>query len=225
MRLSTMRVAYYGFRMRLSEGWTAFMFEPGPRGEEEYRDSLGIPRSTWYKAVRIGQSLHQLTLPELERIPVGNAEILLAVNSAILHDHNWVFEARTLSPKNLAQLVTERNKAAGDTREPLTSMVFRVPFLARQAIDKMLDAFMHRHELSSKSQALEMMVADRHDQTSLVASCFQAKQLMSAAVEKLRRRRDYRETEEMAWIITAAEVLDEAYEKALQATREKSSHN
>ena len=56
------QIAYYGFRMRMSDGWTAFGFESGPRGEEAYRESLGIPRSTYYKHVRIGQMLHQLPL-------------------------------------------------------------------------------------------------------------------------------------------------------------------
>jgi hypothetical protein len=37
LRKSLYQIAYYGFRMRLSEGWTAFGLEPGPRGEDAYR--------------------------------------------------------------------------------------------------------------------------------------------------------------------------------------------
>jgi hypothetical protein len=149
--------------MRMCEGWTSLGLEPGPRGEEAYRESLGIPRSSWYRAVRIGQAFHQLSLPDLERLPIGNAEILLSVNPLILNDHNWVHEARTLQGQQLAELVASRNKAIGDNREPLASMIFRVPLLARKAIETMLTTFQKRHELSSRSQAFEMLIADRHE--------------------------------------------------------------
>ena len=43
LRLNLARVAYYGFRMRLCDGWTAMGYESGPRGEEAYRERLGIP--------------------------------------------------------------------------------------------------------------------------------------------------------------------------------------
>ena len=101
---------------------------------------------------------------------------LLSVNPLILNDHNWVHEARTLHGQQLAELVASRNKAIGDNREPLASMIFRVPLLARKAIETMLTTFQKRHELSSRSQAFEMLIADRHDQRNLLAAVAQAKQ-------------------------------------------------
>jgi len=220
-RVSTMRIAFYGHRMRMCEGWTSLGLEPGPRGEEAYRESLGIPRSSWYRAVRIGQAFHQLSLPDLERLPIGNAEILLSVNPLILNDHNWVHEARTLQGQQLAELVASRNKAIGDNREPLASMIFRVPLLARKAIETMLTTFQKRHELSSRSQAFEMLIADRHDQRNLLAAVAQAKKLVGAAVQNLNKKRDVRHTDEFEWLKLATEVLDEAYEKEVQATRQR----
>jgi hypothetical protein len=220
-RVSTMRIAFYGHRMRMTEGWTVLGLEPGPRGEEVYRESLGIPRSSWYRAVRIGQAFHQLSLPELERIPIGNAEILLAVNPQIFNDHNWVHEARTLKGEHLAALVASRNKAIGDSREPLASMIFRVPLLARKAIETMLTKFQKQHELSSRSQAFELLIADRHDQRNLMAAVAQAKKLVGAAVQNLNRKHGVRHTDEFEWLRLATEVLDEAYEKEVQATRQR----
>ena len=216
-----MRLAYYGHRMRMCDGWTQFGFETGPRGEEAYRNSRGIPRSTWYRAVRIGQAFHQLPLWELERIPIENANTLLAVNPIIFNDYNWTQEARTKSNEELALLVTERNRLIGDNREPLTAMIFRVPVLARKALDKMLDGFMKKHELSSKSQALECLIADRHDQANLAAGIHKARTMVAASLRLLRDKNAIQGTDADEWLKLATEVLDEVYEKAVQGTREK----
>ena len=195
--------------------------EAGPRGEDNYREDLGIPRSTWFRAFRIGQSFHQLALPELERIPVENANTLLSVNPLLWDDHNWVHEARTKSNTELAELVTVRNRAIGDKREPLTSMIFRVPTLARKAIDSMLQGFMKKHELSSKSQALELLVADNHDRVNLLAAMQQAQRLVEASAELLRRKKVLQGTDADEWLRMAGEVLDAAYKEAVQSARSK----
>ena len=219
-RMSSMRIAFFGFRMRLSDGWTAMGYEPGPRGEEAYRESLGIPRSTWYKQVRIGQALHYLPLEDLERIPVGNAELLVHVDPSIQHNFPWVSEAKSLPADQLAVLVTSRNKQVGNDREPLVSMVFRIPSLAKSAVEEMIETFQHKHELSSKGQALEMLVAERHDRGNLLASVFRAKQLLEGVVLSMQRRRAT-ETEESTWLAMAKEILDASYEEAVQASRQK----
>ena len=221
MRLSTMRIAYYGFRMRLSEGWTMFGMPPGPKGEEQYREFIGVPRSTWYRMCRIGQALHQLTLPELERIPIANAEILLSVSPTIWHDFSWVHEAKSLPSTRLAELVTERNKAAGDDREPMEVMVFRLPSLAKQAIRTMLDVFQNKHELSSQGQALELLIADRYDRGNLLGAVSQAQKLIGAVLFILRDHKK-RFNEQVEFLELASEVLHAASQEAIQASRKKS---
>jgi hypothetical protein len=221
MRRSLYRIAYFGFRMRISDGWTAMGHETGPRGEESYRESLGIPRSTYYKFVRIGQALHQLPLADLERIPVTNAELLIQVDPSIIHDFSWVAEAKTMEPAKLAELVTSRNKAAGSAREPMTTLAVRLPFLAKKAVEEMLESFQHRHELSSKGQALELMVADRQHDQNLLAKVDQARKLLGGVMNSMKRR-GCAEGEEKTWVSMALEVLDEGYAQAIQAAREKS---
>lgn len=222
-RMSTMHVAYYGHRMRMCEGWTEFGLEPGPRGEEAYREQLGIPRSSYYRAVRIGQAFHQLTLEELEVLPIGNAEILLSVNPMIIGDYPWVHEARIMSGPDLAAIVSKRNKLIGDNREPLASMTFKVPLLARKSIEGMIETFQKRHELTSKSQAFEMLVADRHDQSNVLAAMSQAKRLIEGSVEQLRRRGRLKDTDADQWLVMAMEVLDEAHKEAVQGTKGRKS--
>lgn len=220
-RYSLARIAYFGFRMRMSEGWTRFGLEPGPRGEEAYRESLDVPRSTWYKAIRIGNALHQLSLEDLTRIPTTNAELLIQVDPAIWHERNWVSDAKTLKPKALGELVAERNKAVG-SREPLSTMVVKVPFLAKQAMEEMLESVQHKYELSSKGQALELMIADLHHDANLVSAADRALQLLRGVQESMKRRQAP-ESDETRWLSMAMEVLNEGYEKAVQSAREKSN--
>jgi hypothetical protein len=221
LRYSLAKVAFYGWKMRLTEGWTHFGYEPGPRGEEDYRESLDIPRSTFYKHVRIGQALHQLSLEELTRIPTTNAELLIQVDPSIIHDHPWISEAKTLKPKALAELVAERNKAVNG-REPLSTMVVKVPFLAKRAMEEMLESVQHKYELSSKGQALELMIADLHQDANLVSAAGQALQLLRGVQESMSRRQAP-ESDETRWLAMAMEVLNEGYAKAVQAAREKSN--
>lgn len=220
LRRSLYRIAYFGFRMRLSEGWTAFGHEPGPRGEDSYRESLGIPRATYYKYVRIGQALHQVPLADLERIPVSNAELLIQVDPSIIHDFPWVSEAKTMEPTRMAELVTTRNKAAGKDQEPMITLAIRLPFLAKKAVEEMIESFQHRYELSSRGQALELMVADRQFDANLLSSVDQARKLLAGVMESMQRR-EAPESEEGTWVSMALEVLNEGYEKAVQAARKK----
>jgi hypothetical protein len=221
-RNSLAKIAYYGFRMRLSDGWTLLGLEPGPRGEEAYRESIDVPRSTWYKAVRIGQQLHQLSLEDLSRIPTTNAELLTQVDPAIQHDFPWTEEAKTLPPKEMADLVATRNRTVGG-KEPLSTLLFRVPFLAKRAIEDMLEAIQHKYELSSKGQTLELMIADLHNDANLLAATDRAERLMAGIAESMKRRQA--PEDEQQWLRLAMEVLHEGHEKAISAARAKQNGN
>lgn len=224
LRACLAKVSYYGWRMRLCEGWTALGYQAGFKGEEAYAESLGIARSTWMKHVKIGQHLHQLTLDEITMIPTTNAELLMQVNPAILHDYNWTREAQVLKPKRLAELVTERNKAVGDEREPLDTMVFRVAFLAKEAMEGMLEDVQKRYQLSSKGQALEFMIADLYRDANLISAVDQARHLLAGVSESLKRRNALQGQEE-TWLQLAMGVLDEGYAQAVQAARQKSNRS
>lgn len=223
IRVNLAKIAFYGWKMRLNDGWTAFGFESGPRGEEAYRESLSIPHSTWYKHVRIGQLLHQLSLEDLCRIPTTNCELLTQVDPAIIHDHPWVSEAKSLKPTDLAALVAERNKTVGG-REPLSTMVLKIPFLAKKAMEEMLEKVQHKYELSSKGQVLELMIADLHNDANLIASTHQALGLLRGVAQSMRER-GAPESDETKWLHMAMEVLDEGYAKAIQAARSKADRN
>lgn len=217
------RLAYYGFRMRLAEGWTAFGFEPGTPGENAYREQvLEVPRSSYFRAVRIGQALHQLSLEELEAIRPTNLDLLLQVDPTLWHDHAWVKEARILKPKQFAELVAERNERVGGRPEPLVFFSVKVPFLARQALETMIEDFRKKHELDSAGRAVELMVADIHDRPNLIAAAHQAQQLLTGVLLSLPGHQRTLTDEAKQWIRLAKELLDEASAQALQAARSAS---
>lgn len=223
LRQSLVRISYYGWRMRLCDGWVTMGLASGPKGEEAYREMIDVPRSTWYKHVRIGQALHQLSLEDLERIPTTNRELLIQVDATLVHDYPWVREAQTEKPAKFAEKIAERNKTVGG-QDPLAPLVFKVPFLAKQAIEDMIEEFQHRHELPSKGRALELMVADRHLDANLLSTVHQARQLLFGVVQSMRGRHVL-DTNETMWVTMAKELLDEGYEKAVQAAREKPNGN
>lgn len=222
LRQSLAKIAFYGWKMRLNQGWVALGYPEGNEGEEAYRESLDIPRSSYYKHVRIGQALHQLSLEELTKIPTTNAELLIQVNPALWFDYAWIREAQTLKSSKLAELVAERNKTVGDEREPLTNMVVRVPFLAKEAMETMLETVQAKYQLSSKGQALEFMIADMYNDSNLIAAVGQARQLIEGVVKSMRKRKAL-ECEEEGWLLLAKELLDESYAKAVSTARQKSN--
>jgi hypothetical protein len=220
-RKTLARIAYHGFRLRLCEGWTLFGFPSGTEGENRYReDVLHIPRSSYFKAVRIGQALHQLSLEELESIRPTNLELLLQVSPTLWHDFAWVREAKILKPARLAELIVERNQAIGEHTEPLTTFTAKVPYLAKQAMETMLEEFRRTNELSSIGQALELLIADRHDRSDLLTAAGRASQMIAGVIRSLDNMGRI-DSEAREWLKLSREVLDEAREKEIQATRQK----
>jgi len=203
-KTSLMTMAYYGFRIRLSEKFRDYGFE----SEDQMREFLDVPRSTWYKAVRIGEALNQLPLKDLQAISVGNAELLIQVQPSLWHDYPWVQEAKTLKPAQLAIRVAERNKRSGIDVTPMTYVRWKVPFLAKTAIENMVNSFQQRHNLSSPGQALEFIVADQYDMPNLLAHLNVIRTLLTQTIHSLHARR-VSAAEELVWLKQARERLNE----------------
>lgn len=217
------RLAYWSFRFFLCEGWTTRGFEAGSAGENAYREQvLHIPRSTYMKARRVGQVLNAIPLEELEMIRTTNLLALLDVNPVIQHDFPWLKEAKMLQPVRFAELVAERNRAAGDDRDPLVSYSVRLPALAKESIEAMLESFRKRHGLTSPGRALELLIADRYDRPSLLGAVDQARELL-AGVEKSRQQYGKLTDEAATWLQLAKEVLDEASAQAISAAGQESA--
>lgn len=220
-RTTMAQLAFFSFRWMLCEGWTRHGFEAGTAGENRYREEvLQVPRSSYFKARRIGQALHQLTLEELEAIRPTNLELLLQVSPTLWHDFSWVKEARLLKPAKFAELIADRNKAAGENREPLSRFTIKVPYLAKQAMEAMVEEFRRKNELSSPGQALEMLIADRHDRADLLSAAANASQMIGAVLKSLDNMGRIN-VEAREWLKLSKEVLDEAHEKTVQAARQK----
>lgn len=183
LKTGTMYIAYHGARLRAADGWKDFGFE----SEEDCRDKLGIPRSTWYKFIRIGEALIALSLEDLQQITIGNAELLIQVAPELWADYPWVQEAKRLSGGAFAELIVMRNQTAGSDREPMTYVRWQVPYSAKAAIEEMVEAFMQREGLKTTGHALEMLVADTYDRPNMGSLLHRAKYELRTCITELGR--------------------------------------
>lgn len=217
-RRSTFEIGYYGAKMRLTQGWLALGYE----NEEAYRESMDVPRSTWYKAVRICMAFPDLTLADLQTFKINNLQMLLKVDKQLVAHYNWLDEARSLKPHKLAELVTERNRIIGSDKEPSSYYSVQMPFLAKRVVEQTVEAFQHKHDLLSPGQALEFLVVDRQDHRAFIADITRVRQLLRGIASGLQVKANRCASsidQERQYLQMAQEILDEVYEKEIQASR------
>jgi hypothetical protein len=166
-RQSSLRIAYYGFRLRyaLMDDWSPL----GVKDEEEYRKILGIAQSTYYKLLKIGAALYTVKLSDMERITVGKAELLIQVEPALWHDFPWVQEAQKLSEDDFSRLIVQRHRQVGSAKEPMTYFRVKVPYSAKRFLQDTVEKFRQEQNLATSAEALEYLVADNETQWLLRA--------------------------------------------------------
>ena len=206
-RQSSMRLAYYSWRLRysLADDWSPL----GVKNEEEYRKVLGIAQSTFYKLLNLGAALYMVKLADMERIPVGNAELLMKVEPALWHDFPWVQEAQTLSADDFAAKIVQRNRQAGSDSEPMVSFHVRVPYSAKKFLHDTIEKFRQEHNLASAGEALEFLVADVHDRPNVMAAIERANRYVKWSLFRFRFRKKM--AHELGWLSRAHLLLNKAY--------------
>ena len=223
LKTATMALAHWGYRLRceieeLGGDWSFLgaeievQTETGPqmrvaKTEDEYRRSLDVSRSLWYKAISIGEALSQLPLAEMEGIPVTNALLLSQVNPAIVPNYPWIREAKTLSNEEFAKKIAQRNKQHGSEREPLVRFSLNVTVSQKRFLEETLERFRKENELSSIAQALEFLVAENHDRPNATATIKVCVNLLTWALGRMQRRKDSRESREAQWTEKALVML------------------
>jgi hypothetical protein len=209
------RLAYYGWRLKLANGFEALGF----KNEYVYMATLGIGKTRWFEAVAVGQALSSLSLEDLEKIPIDQAVLLLSVKPELKTMYPWVEEAQTDDFITLARKIEDRNRIVpGPARVPMCPVSFRVPATAKEAIYTNLIKFKEKHDLASVGQALEFLVADRADDTSAIAILFEALKLLNGVATALSKREDLKE--ERKWLGLARMRVDEVYRMLLESSRE-----
>lgn len=214
-----MAIAYYGARMRALGMFAQLGFE----SEDVYRDSIDVPRSTWYKAVRIGEALYELPLVDLQALSTGNAELLIQIDPILWNDYPWVTEAKQLDTTSFAGLVAQRNRQSGSSREVYSYYRCRVPYTAKKFIEEAVEAFRQKNELASASQALEFMVADRYDTPNFMETLIESRRILAFAIRLLERREVKEITEEMYLLKKSRRLLDEIRQDKVSAAEEAAS--
>lgn len=211
-RQSFMRMAFFGYRLRyyLALDWSPL----GVANEDEYRRSLGICHATYLRALRIGQRFHQLPLADLEQITPVNADILLAVDPALIPQFDWIGEAKRLNSAQLTNLVVKRNRQVGSDREPKVVLSIRVPATSKLFLEERIEKFRIDNELTSQGEALELMIADMHDRPNALMAVKRAHKYVQFVRFMFMKSRP-NAVEEVSWLDRAQQLLD----KAVWATR------
>ena len=205
-RQSSLRIAYYGFRMRfaLGDDWS----QVGAKDEEEYRKLLGVGQSTWYKLLKIGMALYMVKLADMERITVGKAELLIQVEPALWHDFPWVQEAQKLSEDEFTRLIVQRHRQVGSAKEPMTYFRVKVPFSTKKFLLDTVEKFRQEHNLASSAEAIEYLVADVHDRPNVMAAIERANRYVKWSLFRFRKLKVRNETQ---WLRRAHDLLKKAY--------------
>ena len=205
-------IAYYGWRLRLADRW----HDLGVNSEDEYREKLDIPRSTFFKWVNIGKVHHNLSLADLQAIPTTNLELLQEVAPEQRAEFPWVEEAKTLRPELLVDLIKERHRENGNTYEPMTYFRERVVYSAKKFIEEALEGYKERYGLGSRGRALELMIADNHDRMSALGIINKALNLFEE-IQMLLKEKGILDMELLEYIDMGRREIDEAYTSAIEA--------
>jgi hypothetical protein len=217
-RSALRRVGFYGWRLQQAEAWGALGFET----EDDLREAIDVPSSTFYKWVRLCGILKDLSLEELESIPTTNLELLSQVTLELWPEHPWVEEARTLAPDKLAELITERNHSNGNGYEPMTVYREKVPYSSQKMIRSALEAFRDEHELASTGRALELMVADQYDRPSFIGGYVKIRRMMDELAVVLQQE-DISNPRVNECVATIKAYVGEKCTQTIQAAREAKS--
>lgn len=235
LRASSVRLAYFGWRLRYAiEGnggdWSVLGAEHNTldglgnpviriaETEDQYRETLGIARSTWFKLLRIGEVLRNLPLRDLEQIKLANAEALTKVDPSIVASYPWIDDAKRLSADDFALKVAQRNQKIGSDKGTEVYFRVKVPVTAKKFLEETVESFRLEHGLASQGEALEMLIADVHDRPNVMATLKTAHELIEWAKSQVRKARP--ESKEVAWMERAAQMLWKAY----RATRMEIPH-
>ena len=207
-------IAYYGHRLQLADRWGEFQCED----EEAYRESLDIPRSTWYKHIRIGRALHNLSIAELEQIPTGNLELLSDLEPEQIVA--FIADAKRLTYHELSGVITEFNQQCGKPYEPQTYVRYKVPVSSKTFLEEAVSEFQVKHNLASPGRALELLVADIHDRLNVMGALLQIRRDLEEAQQLLGER----EPAVYSLLEQARSRAGEAYTQALSEARKGSGH-
>lgn len=223
LHISTVKLGYYGFRLRFQmggkEGNTGNLWPSiGFASEDKYRETLGVSRPTWFRAIAVGQALCHLSLEDMEQISLSNAEMLILVDPAIIQDFAWIDEAKKLPAQDFALLVASRNKQSGSGREPTTYFRCKVPVTAKKFLEDVVEKFRLENNLASSGEALELLIADVHDRPNTLAAVKRAMDYITQARKIFLKqttgnflKRRNREDKELGWLYEAETILRRVY--------------
>ena len=176
----SMEIGWDGYFIKRHDGWQLLGYED----EKHYRQSKGIGRSTWYKMIGIAERLAHLTREDFLAMTVENAEQLSVQPTEVKQNPELIAKAQTETAEGFAdQLVLDtaqrENKPVDDV---YVTMKWRIRQGQRKAIESGLEEWQRMHGIDDPGYALELMIAEFRERSTLVGFIAEAIPRLAQAV-------------------------------------------
>lgn len=172
-RVSTMEIAYIGWRMKKDEEFAVLGME-----EEDFRNRLHIERSTWYHNLQTAGGLEKLPKREFLQLASGKAFLLATqLSESERYKPEWL--KRATDPEVTESALEEMIRAAkaegevvddATVAEPRTKLTIRCYESQKQVIEQKLKEFCAAHSMGDDfGRALELILVEKSgDRPSLL---------------------------------------------------------
>lgn len=176
-------------------GWNAHYLKTnslfgmlGFKTEEETRIAAGIGRSTWYDVCRLAESFQGVDEEVFVSMKLSNAKALAEFPESKRLSQEWIRDAGRDSMEKFAEKcdVALNGKAtASDGKERGTVLKMPMPQSSRTVIEDGLKEYAERVgvEEGNLGKAMELLVAEKTGQTSLVEAIVNTAQRLKSAKE------------------------------------------
>jgi len=180
----------------LEDGWDAAEMKRGNLwvylgfdDETEYRKSLNIGRSTWFRYRRLAEGLCKLPKAEFLKLIAENADHLVKLPEDRRYDKDLIKKAQTLTEEEFEKVVIKFKAKADkvDEGEVTVSFKLRMPESRREFILETLAEFKKEHKLDANddSRALELVCAEVRDGEHVRTKVIQALPKLRATLDLL----------------------------------------
>ena len=182
---NSLRIGFHAYALKKANLWGLLGF----RDEDEAREAAGVKSSSWYNVIRLAESFDGLPEELFIGMKLANCDQLANLSENRRLDREWVGWASSESMKVFAERVdAEMNGKArdSDTKERITTMKMSMPASRRTVIEEGAKKFAEKHGMDTGdvSRAIEVMVVEQTEGSTLIGAITGAVQRIKAAKEQ-----------------------------------------
>jgi len=182
---SSLLVGWIGAEVKRERLFQAMGFD----GESEFRQHLGVGRSTWFRYVRLAESLKKLPKEDFLKLRAENADYLIDLPEEQRYNTVLIKNAQEMKEEDFEK-VTRQFRAEEDQIDEADVIVllkYRMPESRRSVIKDTIKWFAEDHDLDieDESRTLELICAEIRFRNPVVTRAMRATQQLREAHELL----------------------------------------